>query len=229
MDAEKNVTKHSPLKVIFNAFIWFLCVILAIMLICNITIIIKGSINPDTPPDIFGVVPMVVLTDSMSGDAEDHIEAGDLIFIKHIDPEKLKIGDVICFMEDDYTVTHRIIAIEEYRGSNEKHKGQDVFVTKGDFNNTEDKLRVPKSEVIGIYSGVRFAGIGEFVLFLQKPIGMLIFIGVPVLIFIFYDILRRKLSSHKQEGKTAELEAEIEKLRALAGEIKSENSEERED
>ncbi len=226
MEAQQNSKKCNPLKIALNTVVWLICVVLVLMLACNITIIVKGNINPETPPDIFGVVPMVVLTDSMSGDAEDHIEAGDLIFIKQVDPDTLKVNDVICFMEGDSTVTHRIIGTEIYDGSQKKLKGQTVFVTKGDFNNAEDAPRVAKDVIVGKYTGVRIGNVGRFVLFLQRPVGMAIFIGVPVICYIVYDIVRRKIAAKKQDSKEAELNAELERLRTLAGEENSEQTEE---
>ena len=50
-----------------------ICVILAIILASNLVIIIKGAINPERPPSVFGVTSMIVLSGSMSGDAPDHI------------------------------------------------------------------------------------------------------------------------------------------------------------
>lgn len=67
-----------------------LCCIFAVILVCNLTIIIKGVANPRIPPSVFGVTPMVVQSGSMSGNAEDHIEVGDLIFTVKPDTDKLK-------------------------------------------------------------------------------------------------------------------------------------------
>ena len=44
------------------------------------------------------------------------------------------------------------------------------------------------------------------------------FIGVPLAAFIIYDIIRRQRYTAKENKRTAELEAELERLRALAGE-----------
>lgn len=57
-----------------------LCAVFSFLLVCNVTIIVKGTLHPETPPTVLGVAPMVVLSGSMSGTAEDHIEVGDLIF-----------------------------------------------------------------------------------------------------------------------------------------------------
>lgn len=188
-----------------------LCVVFGLMLICNLTIIIKGTINPDRPPSVLGITPMAVLSGSMSGDAEDHIEVGDLIFIGKAEPDELAVGDVIAFMQNKTVVTHRIIGIET------DENGKLLFSTKGDANNAEDRNPVSEDDLVGVYMG-RIPKVGDFALFLQKPLGMILFVGVPLLAFIIYDIVRRQLSANKENKKTAELEAELQRLRALAGE-----------
>ena len=75
---------------------------------------------------------MVVLSGSMSGEAEDHIEVGDLVFVGRADPEELEVGDVIAYMNGGATVTHRITAIDT------NTDGDLLFTTKGDANNAED-------------------------------------------------------------------------------------------
>ena len=51
-----------------------LCILFGILLICNLTILIKGTLFPENPPSMLGITPMVVLSGSMSGEAEEHIE-----------------------------------------------------------------------------------------------------------------------------------------------------------
>lgn len=189
-----------------------LCAVFGFLLICNLTIIIKGTTNPETPPSVFGTTPLVVLTGSMSGDAPDHIEAGDLIFVSKVDPEGLKVGDVIAFKEEGSVavVTHRIIAVKN------GEDGSLLFHTKGDANNTDDgEPYVTVDRLVGIYK-LRIAGVGDFALFLQTPVGMLIFIGVPLFAFIVYDIIRRQHYANKEKKNTAAMEEELERLRALA-------------
>ena len=188
-----------------------LCIVFGFMLICNLTIIIKGTIAPEKPPSVLGVTPMVVLSGSMSGDAEDHIEAGDLIFVNKAEASELEVGDVIAFMEGKIVVTHRIIDIQ--KDENNKY----VFRTKGDANNAEDQRPVTEDNLVGIYK-TRIPKLGDFALFLQTPLGMVIFIGIPVFAFIIYDIIRRQQYMNRENKKTAEMEAELERLRKLAGE-----------
>jgi len=188
-----------------------LCVVFGFMLICNLTIIIKGTIAPEKPPSVLGVTPMVVLSGSMSGEAEDHIEIGDLIFVGKADPKALQPGDVIAFMEGDVVVTHRIVEV----GTGEDGKLE--YTTKGDANNAIDLRPVTEDNLVGIYR-FRIPGVGNFAMFLQTPLGMILFIGVPLLAFIIYDIIRRRHYATKENERTAELEAELERLRQLAGE-----------
>lgn len=185
-----------------------LCCLFAVMLACNLTIIVKGILHPQMPPSVFGVTPMVVQSGSMSGNAEDHIEVGDLIFTVKPDMDKLKKGDIISYMEGDIAVTHRIVDIQV------DADGKRRFITKGDANNTEDPA-VGEEAVFGVYKG-RIAKLGDFAMFLQKPLGMAVFIGVPVCAFIVYDIIRRQRSAEKSDRENEELKAEIEKLRAQA-------------
>lgn len=188
-----------------------LCIVFSFMLICNMTIIIKGTIYPDRPPSVLGITPMVVLSGSMSGDAEDHIEVGDLIFVGKTKAEELETGDVIAFMEGKVVVTHRIIDIQR------DENGALLFTTKGDANNAQDQRPVTEGNLVGIYKA-RIPKVGDFALFLQTPMGMVLFIGLPLLAFIIYDIIRRQQYARKESKKTAELEAELERLRKLAGE-----------
>ena len=86
-------------------------------------------------------------------------------------------------------------------------------MTKGDANNAADQDKVTEDRLVGIYKG-RIPKVGDFAMFLQTPVGMIVFIGVPLLGFIIYDIIRRQKYANKENKKTAELEAELERLRA---------------
>lgn len=203
--------RRSPRDKIITGVGLALCIVFAFMLVCNLIIIVKGSVAPDKPPSVLGITPMVVLSGSMSGDAEDHIEIGDLIFVGRADPDKLKEGDVIAFMEGSVTVTHRIVRIET------GEDGSVQWITKGDANNTEDQRPVTTDNLVGIYK-FRIAGLGNVALFLQQPVGMLICIGIPCLAFIVYDIIRRQRTTVKEGAKASEMETELERLRRLVGE-----------
>ncbi len=197
--------KRSPLGRVLFAIGGVLCALLLVILACNLTIIIKGTLNPDRPPTVFGVAPMVVLSGSMSGSAEDHIEVGDLIFCTRPDVEALREGDIVSFMDDRIVVTHRIVKIEE-------QGGQKLYTTKGDANNAEDPP-ISADQIIGKYVG-RIPRLGDFAIFLQTPLGMAVFIGIPVCAFIIYDIIRRQRQARKGNDEAWRLKEELDRLRA---------------
>lgn len=209
--AMEDSTKKANSQKVLTIVGIVLCVIFGFMLICNITIVVKGSLFPERPPQVLGVTPLVVLSGSMSGDAPDHIEAGDLIFVVPVEAKDLKVGDVITYMEGSTVVTHRIIEITT------GEDGKLLFGTKGDANNTADKEPVHEDKLVGIYKS-RIPMVGDLAIFMQTPLGMIVFIGVPLVAFLGYDMVRRQKHAAKDRNKTAELEAELARLRALAAE-----------
>lgn len=210
MNTTKREETKSPNKLL-TVIGLVLCVVFGFMLICNIVIIVKGTLAPERPPSVLGTTPMVVLSGSMSGDAPDHIEVGDLIFVGKAEPEELKVGDIITFMQGSTVVTHRIIEISTDEG------GKLQFLTKGDANNTADTDPVSQDDLVGIYKA-RIPKVGDLAMFMQTPLGMILFIGVPLLAFLAYDIIRRQKHAAKDQKRTEELEAELARLRALAAE-----------
>lgn len=70
-----------------------------------------------------------------TGSMEPTLNVKDFIIVKESD--KYSVGDIITYKEDNSYITHRIIKING-----------DTLITKGDANNSEDKI-ISKSEVIG--------------------------------------------------------------------------------
>ena len=192
-----------------------LCVILVPILIVNLTLIIKSYVNEDEVPGIGGYSPMIVLTDSMLPE----ISSGDLIIAKKIDPKEVKVGDVISFFDPagngTSVVTHRVIEIVE-------DKGETKWRTRGDNNNTEDKVLVPFENLVGIWQGTRIAGGGNVAMFLQTTPGLIICVVCPVVLLVGYDMLRRKKYDQAKQQDTDALLAELEALRAMKAEKEAE-------
>ncbi len=207
--------KNSKVFTIVSAII---CVILSFVLISNVIIIIKGAVNPERPPSVFGVTSMIVLSGSMSGNEPGHIEVGDLIVTKSVDPETLKVGDVITFMEQGTTtVTHRIIAINN----------DGTFKTKGDANNAEDKAPVQHEDIVGKYV-FRIPKLGDVAMFAQTPFGMMVFIGIPLLAYILLDIAVRSKHNKKKKKADEEAKEEADKLKEELERLKAQLSEKEE-
>ncbi len=205
MESETKKTGFKPTQIITS----ILCVVLGLILLSNIIVIVKGSLNPDRPPSVFGFTSMIVMSGSMSGTAPDHIEIGDLIITKPA--EALQVGDIITFLENGRTaVTHRIIAINE-DGS---------FQTQGDANNGPDVQPVQPENVIGKF-WFRVPKLGEVAMFAQTPKGMLIFIAVPLAIYLGLDVVVRFLQNKKDNQQAGDTQAEKVRLEQELAELKA--------
>ena len=162
-----------------------LCVILVPILVVNCTLIVKSWINKDEVPSIGGVMPLIVLTDSMYPD----IKSGDIIICKEADAASIVVGDDISFFDPagngSSIVTHRVIEIIQ-------ENGNISFRTKGINNNTEDRIVVPADKLVGKYTGVRIALAGNIALFMQTVPGLIVCVVVPIVLLVGYDMIRRK-------------------------------------
>lgn len=181
-----------------------LCVIFIPLILINLILIAGSYIHPDELPGIFGIKPAVVLSGSM----EPEIRTGDLIFIRNTDISSLKEGDVICYLSSGKAVTHRIESITA------GEDGKARYITRGDANNAQDRLPVEADQIQGIWNGARIGGLGNFILFMQTPIGMVLFILCPLLLFILWDVWRRRRMDKAEASRTAALEAELAALKS---------------
>ena len=202
-------------------------VVLIPVLLLNTVIIVRGMMFSEDPPSVFGFTPLAVMTGSM----EDYpgnefteltFNKGSVIVLTTCDTAGLKPGDVVTYKDKKYDpkteeyvytgtfTTHRILEITE-----------NGYVTKGDWNNTQDQPTRPyvlPEDVVGQYKGLHMDRLAYLFDFATKPVGILVIIGIPVALFVAHDIFRRQKQSKKSAGKEAALEAEIERLKLLAGE-----------
>lgn len=202
MAKEKTSASHKIFSIIGVA----LCIILIPVLVINITLIIKSSVNKSEVPNVGGYLPMIVLTDSMNPE----IESGDLIICHTIDAGSVRENDIIAFFDPagDGTsiVTHRVIEIVN-------EDGRLFFRTKGDNNNTEDKDLVPAENLVGIYRTC-IAGAGNIAMFMQTTTGLVVCVILPIILLVGYDIIRRRMYDRKNKKDAEALLAELEALKA---------------
>ncbi len=180
------------------------CIFFTLIIIVNGTMIVKSYIYPDKVPDFMGYKPFIVLSGSM----EPAILTGDMILTRETAAENISQDDIITFRTDrsaDAAVTHRVTGIMNENGTVS-------FLTKGDANVGSDASAVTAEMLEGIYLG-RVGGIGHLAMFLQTPMGLLIFVVTPLCLFIVYDMAVRS-RSRKKGNREAELEAELEALKA---------------
>ena len=154
------------------------------ILFFNVNIILKSIKNSEEVPTLFGITPMIVLTDSMNTKRAS-ITAGDIVFVRNSDVDLLTPDTIILFKVANSLVIHRIVRIEV------TENGEKQFITKGDANNIEDAEPVSSQNIVGTYVG-RVPIIGHFSLFLRTPLGMTSCIILPLITFTIYDNIRQK-------------------------------------
>ena len=122
----------------------------------------------------------------LSGSMEPAFSAGDLIYVKEVDPAKIKVGDPITFVmnEDLVVATHRVVSID----AENEH-----FYTKGDANETADASPVHYKNVIGV-AKFSIPLLGYVSSFIQTPPGSYIAIGLGILLvlLVFLPDLKKK-------------------------------------
>ncbi|MBR4057708.1 MAG: signal peptidase I [Oscillospiraceae bacterium] len=132
----------------------------------------------------------------ISGSMEPTYSVGDLLYVKTVDPDSVKVGDPITFVlnEDLVVATHRVVAID---------KENRQFSTKGDANETEDAAPVHFNNLVGV-PVFSIPLLGYVSAYIQSPPGMYvaIAIGVILLAAVFLpDILAKKTKKEEVEAK----------------------------
>ncbi|MDY4186377.1 MAG: signal peptidase I [Candidatus Borkfalkiaceae bacterium] len=204
MDKTGWIKALNVAKIVLTWIVVALAVFMMIFTIISATTLDKSNRN------FFGYKIYKVLSDSMK--ATD-FAAGDLIFVKEVDPETLKEGDVITFnavvpVKDENGV-EEVIITHKIRRVVKDEKGKLVgFITYGTTTGKDDEKVVTYPEVIGKYCG-RIPKLGYFFDFLKTTPGYIICIFVPFMVLILSQgVTSVRLFKKYKAEQSAELEQE---------------------
>lgn len=150
-------------------YVLFLVIVLP-FLIFNLTLIIKSKLYPDKIADFMVYKPFIV----MSGSMETTINIGDLVIVKKVNSSSIHTGDIIAFKNGNIVISHRVKEVINDSGTYK-------FKTKGDNNNVADDFIVNSDAIEGIFVN-KIPGLGSILLFLGKPIGLLMVILVIIIV-----------------------------------------------
>jgi len=123
--------------------------------------------------NIGGYTFFVVSSGSMSGS----IDVNDVVIVKIT--KDYEVNDIVTYTHKNYFITHRIISIKD-----------DLIITKGDINNTEDDP-ITEKDIIG---KVVFTFPSSTIL---KIIGLILLLIVIVIIFNFEKIFKKYIFKHE--------------------------------
>lgn len=205
IDRKVNADMKKTLNIIKNIFVWLLLIAAVGMMVFTVFSVMTFDRNDRS---VFGYKFFIVQSDSMS--ATD-FSAGDIVFIKEIDPATLNEGDIIAYISQNTsnygeTVTHKI------RTLTTNENGDAGFVTYGTTTDTDDETVVTYPYVLGKYTG-RLPKVGTFFSFLKTTPGYILCILVPFLLLIGYNGLNCiSLFRRYKKEQMQELQAEREKI-----------------
>lgn len=110
----------------------------------------------------------------VSGSMEPTYSKGDLLYVKSVDPDSVRVGDPITFVLNENLVvaTHRVVSI---------NTEDRTFTTKGDANETNDASPVHFNNLIGVpqFSIPLLGYVSDYI---QHPPGTYVAIGAVVLL-----------------------------------------------
>lgn len=188
-----------------NVIVWLLVIAAIGMMIFTI---FSVSTFDQNNRSVFGYKFFISRSDSMS--ATD-FDAGDIVFVKEVDPSTLQEGDIIAYIsqnESNYgeTVTHKI------RKVTTNDNGNPGFITYGTTTNTDDETVVTYEYVLGKYTG-KLPKVGTFFAFLKTVPGYIVCILIPFLLLIAYNGWNCvKLFRRYKKEQMEELQQEKDKL-----------------
>lgn len=174
------------------------CIIFIPIIFINVCMLFQSFFNQNKVPEFFGYRSFIITSGSM----EPILKKGDYIIIKHSNLNKINVGDIITFKQGNTMITHRVVEIVY---NNENNNLQ--FRTKGDYNNVSDSELVTADNIQGKYiNTVPF--LGNIILFIQKPYGLIILFGIPILVillnFKMNQINKLKIMERKNKRKLYE-------------------------
>lgn len=219
------------LNILKTTFVWLVVLLAVSMMIFTVVSVTTFNRNDRS---LLGYKMYVVNSDSM---AATDFDAGDLIYVKEVDPSTLKEGDIITFMSQDKnsfgeTISHKIRKVTT---DAEGHRG---FVTYGTTTNVDDQTIVTYPYILGKYEG-HIPALGHFFNFLKTTPGYFVCIFIPFMLIIVYEGIKffnlfRRYKQEQMEEMQAErdkIEAEkaenakmLEELRALKAQLTAEKT-----
>jgi len=203
MEEDKVIKRKKTFKMISKIVSYTLISILVIVALFFIVYVISGKIaqkNGKNPP--FGLY--TVISPSMT----PNIDVYDVVFVKEVDTENLKVDDVITFYSSNEffgntPITHRIVEILDIP------ENGTMYRVKGDANESADYDKVIPTNIIGKVL-FKIPKLGKVQFFLASKKGWLFAIMIPAVVIIIYDIvkliklinLRNKLNNYGPNSLT---------------------------
>ena len=176
------------IKKVFNILYWLIIFILITIALATSFSVLK------IPGNNISHYKLLVV---QSGSMEPAIKTGSVILIKKQDT--YSVGDIISFVSGGQdSTTHRVVKTEV-------KNGKEIFYTKGDANQGEDRESVSIEKVLGKTIFI-LPYLGYAVAFAKTQKGFIFLIIVPATIIIFSEILniKKEITLWREKRKSKE-------------------------
>lgn len=177
---------NKTLKKIINVIVDILVIL--VLIISILVVVLAITSKSSGVPNLFGYAPMSVQSNSM----EDTFYEGDLIIGKMSTEasDRFKEGEIVTFYQKidgkDMLNTHRIVEVI-------KDDGIEYYRTQGDNPQTnpepDAELKKP-TDILAVYTGTKFSGVGHFFSFIRTQLGFFLVILLPMILFFVYEAVR---------------------------------------
>ena len=183
MEEEKSIKIKRIWKTFYKIVSYTIIIVLMVIAAFFIFYVISGKLaerEGKTPP--FGLY--TIISPSMT----PNIKVYDVVFVKNVDVNTLKVNDVITFYSTNAffggtPITHRIVEV-----LNVPETGT-MYRVKGDANEEADEEKVLPSNVIGKVI-FRIPRLGKIQFFLASKTGWLTVILIPAVVILVFDIFK---------------------------------------
>ena len=184
----------------------FTDVMLAFLLVVVLFVLV-GQFSPNRRLPIVGQYRVLVIH---GGSMEPSIKLGSVIITKSIDPNLVKVGDIVSFSIPDSKAgnnksqtiaTHRVVDIK--REKIYRDIGTLSFRTKGDANQEPDMQMIGAANILGkVRIAIPYAG--YVVQFSKTPLGIVVMILVPGLILATGEMRKATKKRRMCQNSTSE-------------------------
>ena len=177
----EKIKEKQKRKLLRTILIKLIYILILPIIIWDLAIIIQTIRNPNETPSVFGIKTFCIISGSM----EPAIEINDVVLIKEVPQNEIRKEDIISFVVNGETITHRIIGIES--------KNNELFyTTKGDANNIEDETKITFDDIEGNYIR-KIPKIGKIIFALKSKTTL----GIVLVILIFLYIIEQNINNKK--------------------------------
>ena len=191
-----------------KAIIWALSLVVTVIAVICVII-----------PAVTGTLQFLIV---LSGSMNPLMQPGDMVVVRTMPPEDVRVGDVITFHDpagtENVIVTHRAIGIEEEDGIINIH-------TKGDANEDVDTYTVTSDDVIGEmvfvipflgYALDRAKGKLTFILLVVLPSLLIVADELRKIMLYSNPVLARKANREEKKKKRKRMPLTVIKYRRLS-------------